>query len=264
MTQRDTEAVRADQLRFRRQRRSGRWVLDQVSLRAYSGQWTAIIGPNGAGKSTLLRLLAGLDAPHAGQVSVMGASLSSLSNKKRARQLSWLGQQHEGDDAMLVRDLVALGRMPHLGWMGLGTYDQQDDQAIERALLDTDMADLADRRFGELSSGEKQRANLARALAAQAPVMLLDEPVAHLDAPHQRTVAHVLRREAQRGRCVISVLHELPMALQADQLVILNQGAMVAQGASNDPTVHRALERVFNDAVRITQVDQQWAVLPRF
>lgn len=261
MNQHPIDAVRAEQLGFRRQ---GRWVLEQVSLCAQAGQWTAVVGPNGAGKSTLLRLLAGLEVSHAGQVSVMGAPLSSLSNKARATQLSWLGQQHEGDDAMLVRDLVALGRMPHLGWMGLGTYGKDDHQAIAQALADTDMSVLADRRFGDLSSGEKQRANLARALASQAPVLLLDEPVAHLDAPHQRTVAQVLRREAQRGRCVISVLHELPMALQADRLFIMSRGAVVMQGASNDPTVHRALEQVFNDAVRIAQIDQQWAVLPRF
>lgn len=244
--------------------RGGRVVLHGVSLQAQAGQWLAVVGPNGAGKSTLLRCLAGLLPVAHGQVSLQGRALSQWPTRERARALAWLGQQSEGDDAMTVRDTVALARMPYQGWLGLGACTAADQSAIEQALRDTDLQDKAERRLRALSGGERQRVNLARALAVQAPVLLLDEPVAHLDAPHQRLVAQVLRREAAHGRCVVSVLHELPLALHADQIAVLQDGQLQACGAAHDPDVHRSMEAVFDRAIRIAQVDGHWAVLPQF
>ena len=244
--------------------RGGHVVLHDVALTAQMGQWLAVVGPNGAGKSTLLRCLAGLLQPLHGRVHLMGQPLNTWSARRKAQTLSWLGQHHEGDDAMTVRETVALGRMPYQGWLGLGAMTSTDQKAIDQALQDTDMAGKADHTLRTLSGGERQRVNLARALAVQAPVLLLDEPVAHLDAPHQRLLAQVLRREALAGRCVISVLHELPLALHADAIAVMNQGRILVQGASQDVTVHQAIETVFQHAVRITQVEQQWTVLPRF
>lgn len=237
-------------------RRGQRTVLLDVGLQAQAGQWLAIVGPNGAGKSTLLRCLAGLLTPTMGEVR-WGIT-------PRGPRVSWLGQDPGGDDAMSVRDTVALGRLPHQGWLGWPVPSQADHEAVAQALVDTDMAWAVDRPMSSLSGGERQRVCLARALAVQAPVLLLDEPVAHLDAPHQRLVAQVLQREATRGRCIISVLHELPLALAAHRLVVMQAGRVVAQGDRGDAEVHRALERVFEQAVRISFVEGHWTVLPRF
>lgn len=249
-------------------RRGGRLVLHGVSLQAHAGQWLAIVGPNGAGKSTLLRSLAGLLPVVQGEVRLQGRVFSHWPLRERARALAWLGQQSEGDEAMTVHDTVALARMPYQGWLGLGGLTEADRLAIEQALLDTDLQDKAQRTLGALSGGERQRVNLARALAVQAPVLLLDEPVAHLDAPHQRLVAQVLKREAAQGRCVVSVLHELPLALHADQIAVMQTGHIKAHGAAHDEAVHRSMEAVFEQAIRIAQVEMlgqyQWTVLPQF
>lgn len=241
-----------------------RQVLHEVDLRAQAGEWLAIVGPNGAGKSTLLRCMAGLMAWQAGEISLQGQALRLWPSRARARHLAWLGQDAGGDPAMAVRDVVALGRVPHQGWLGLSGMRAADRGAVSQALQDSDMAWAADRSMSALSGGERQRVHLARTLAVQAPVMLLDEPVSHLDAPHQRMLARVLRREADKGRCVVSVLHELPLALAADRLLVMQAGRVVMQGHRDDPDVHRAIESVFDQAVTITRVAQRWVVLPSF
>lgn len=239
-------------------------VLHDVSLSARAGEWLAIVGPNGAGKSTLLRCMAGLLAPESGAVRLQGQALSAWPARTRARTLAWLGQAVHGEPAMSVQDTVALGRLPHQGWLGLAGVRTADELAVKQALQDADMTWAAQRRMSALSGGERQRVHLARALAAQAAVLLLDEPVAHLDAPHQRLLSQVLRREASQGRCVVSVLHELPLALAADQLAIMQEGRMVAHGRRDDPQVHRAIESVFDQAVSISRIGERWAVMPAF
>lgn len=239
-------------------------VLHDVALSAQAGQWLAIVGPNGAGKSTLLRCLAGLMQATAGAVHLQARPLAQWPARARARQLSWLGQDSMGDEAMSVHDTVALARLPHRGWLGLPGLSRPDHAAIAQALLDTDMAWAAHRPLKTLSGGERQRVHLARALAVQADVLLLDEPVSHLDAPHQRLLARVLQREAAQGRCVISVLHELPLALAADQLLVMQAGRVIAQGHRNEAHVHRAIESVFDQAVAITRVGERWVALPAY
>lgn len=238
-------------------------VLYDVNLSAHAGQWLAIVGPNGAGKSTLLRCLAGLMPLTAGQAQLQGRPWFDMPAAERARQLAWLGQDVAGDPAMAVADVVALGRLPYQGWLGWQGADARDRAAVDQALADTDMAWARSRPLGALSGGERQRVMLARALAVHAPVLLLDEPVSHLDVPHQRLVAQVLRREAAQGRCIISVLHELPLALAADRLAVMKQGRLLAEGRTDDPAVHRVLEDVFDQAVAVTQHDGRWTALPR-
>jgi len=241
-----------------------RRVLNDATLSVKAGRWVALVGPNGAGKSTLMRCMAGLLKPAAGAVTLEGRRLPDWSVRQRARAMSWMGQDVVADPDMSVRDAVSLGRLPYQGWLGVAGERAVDRQAIEQALQDTDMVWASQRSWGALSGGERQRVSLARALAVQAPVILLDEPVAHLDAPHQRLLAQVLRREASLGRSVISVLHELPLALQADELAIMREGQILTHGSRDDPSVHRALESVFDHAVAITRVDDRWVVLPQF
>ncbi|MDE2431817.1 MAG: ABC transporter ATP-binding protein [Burkholderiales bacterium] len=261
MTGPDTVLLQADRITAVR---GGVSILRGVSMQARSGSWLAVVGPNGAGKSTLLRCLAGLLPVEGGEVQLKGRGLRSWSARPRARVLAWMGQHHDGDDSMRVRDAVALGRMPYQGALGLASASRSDLEAIEQALEDTDMLDKADRTLGSLSGGERQRVSLARTLAVQADVLLLDEPVAHLDAPHQRLLAQVIQRETARGCAVISVLHELPLALHADQLLVMQGGQVLAQGASDDNEVHRAIESVFDHAIEIKQVASRWVVLPRY
>ena len=182
--------------------------------------------------------------------------------ERRQVLLAWLGQSLPGDEALSVDDAVALGRLPHQGWLGWPASSAADREAIAQALHDTDLLPLRQRALRALSGGERQRAHLARALATQAPVLLLDEPSAHLDAPHQRLLAQVLRAQAQRGCAVVSVLHELPLALAADRIAVMQSGALLACGDASDAQVHRAIETVFAQAVRIAQVDGRWTALP--
>ncbi len=231
----------------------GRRVIDGADFHAPAGQWLAVVGPNGAGKSTLLRAMAGLLPLKSGRLQ---------GHVKTSPRLAWVGQDRESDESMTVRDAVTLGRLPHRGWLGWGGAHVDDAAAIEQALDDTDLRWAVEHRLSQLSSGERQRVRLARALAVQAPVLLFDEPLSHLDAPHQRLIVHTLRREAARGRCIITVLHELPVALMADRLLILSQGRVVAQGPCADPALHHALVQTFDGAIRVLPLQGQWAVLP--
>ena len=222
-------------------------AIEDVSCEFATG-WSAIVGPNGAGKSTLLRVLAGLLAPSAGEVLLDGTPLARLPARERARRIAWLPQLAEPAGELTVRETVALGRLPHVGVFGAPT--PADEAAIEAAMQRTECVDWADRRLSELSGGERQRALLARALATEAPVLLLDEPTLHLDPPHQVALAKLARRLAAT-HTVVTVMHDLSLALAADRVVLLEGGRLRAAGAAADGALHRELERCFGDAVRI-------------
>jgi iron complex transport system ATP-binding protein len=238
-------------------RLGGREVLRGVDMQIGPG-WTALVGPNGAGKSTLLRALAGLQPLAGGQVWLntgnAGPALDvhATAPAQRARHVAWLAQQGEPSGELSVRETVALGRIAHLGL--LGTPGAADRRAVEQAMALTACTAWQGRRLHELSGGERQRVLLARVLATEAPLLLLDEPTAHLDAPHQVALASLFRRLAHREtppRSVLTVLHDLPIALRADRLLVLDQGCLRAEGAPHDPAVQAALAAVFDHAIRI-------------
>jgi iron complex transport system ATP-binding protein len=238
----------------------GAEVLHHVNLQLGWG-WTALVGPNGAGKSTLLRVLAGLLAPHTGAVRLMGRELSTLNPNERARQIAWLGQHHEGAGELSVRETVALGRVPHVGlWADL---QAPDHAAIDAAMALTECTAWADRPLSHLSGGERQRALLARALATQAPVLLLDEPTSHLDPPHQVALARLARRLA-RSHIVVTVVHDLPLALAADQVVVMQAGRVCAHAPAADESLHATLAAVFAHAFEVRWANGQAQVLPRW
>lgn len=238
----------------------GRPVINGVSLALHAGQWTAIVGPNGAGKSTLLSVLAGLRTPDAGTVHLLGRPLHEWPARARAQRLAWLSQQGEAGGEIAARDVVRLGRLPHHGLFGAVTVE--DERAVDAAMAETESMAYAHRRLSELSGGERQRVLLARALAVQAPVLLLDEPTTHLDPPHQRALVRSLAGRARSGAAVATVLHDLTLALAADRIVVVAAGRVRADGAPGEPQVRRTLVEVFDGALHIEPVGTRWAALP--
>jgi iron complex transport system ATP-binding protein len=249
-------ALRAESIRSRL---GNRLIFERLNLSLPQGQWISIVGPNGAGKSTLLKVLAGL-LPCEGEVLLHGKNLHQQPPRERAQQLAWLAQDESGALDQRVSDVVMLGRLPQQGL--LGGISAQDVAACESAMQQTHTLEFANRLLGELSAGQQQRVRLARVLATQAKVLLLDEPLANLDPPHQIDWLQVIRAQVSQGVTVVSVLHELPMALLADQIVILRSGIVMHQGACNDAATHCALETVFDNRVRVVSVEGGWAVLP--
>ena len=241
-----------------------RRVVDGVSLDLRAQEWAAIVGPNGAGKSSLLQLLAGLRAADAGQVHLQGRVLAAWPARERAQRLAWLAQQGEAEGDIAARDVVRLARLPRHGL--LGAPDAADEAAVSAAMLETACAEFGARRLNELSGGERQRVLLARALAVGAPVLLLDEPTTHLDAPHQRDLVRSLVARARSGAAVLAVLHDLNLALAADRVLVMDQGRLVADGAPSDAALRAALVAVFGGAFSVeglnTPSGPRWVALP--
>ena len=234
-------------------------ILHDISLAFPAACWSSVVGPNGAGKSSLLKVLAGL-LPHSGTVTLLGQSLATLSGRVRAQQLAWLGQNEASADDLTVWDVAMLGRLPHQPW--LGGPGATDHLAVEQALRATQAWDWRSRTLGQLSGGERQRVLLARALAVQAQVLLMDEPLANLDPPHQADWLAVVRALVRQGKTVVSVLHEISFALHADQMVIMAAGRVTHQGACSDAATHRALEAVFEGRIASQALGKQWVALP--
>jgi len=234
-------------------------ILHGITLGLPQGRWTSIVGPNGAGKSTLLKVLAGL-LPHSGTVTLLGQPLQRLPGRVRAHQLAWLGQNEAAGDDLTVWDVAMLGRLPHQAW--LAAPSEADRTAVEIALKSTGAWDWRQRALGQLSGGERQRVLLARALAVQAQVLLMDEPLANLDPPHQADWLGVVRCLLESGVTVVSVLHEISMALHSDEMVIMAAGRVTHQGACADAVTHRALESVFDQRISIYPIADQWIALP--
>ena len=235
-------------------------ALAGVDVRIAKGSWTSVVGPNGAGKSTLLKALAGL-LPHTGQVQLVGQPLASWPARERARRLAWLGQSEHSSDDLSVADVVMLGRLPHQGWLAPASV--QDHAVVQEALQTMHAWAWRERRLSQLSGGERQRVLLARALAVQADVLLMDEPLANLDPPHQADWLTIVRQLTAKGTTVVSVLHEIGMALQADHMLVLSDGLITHAGNCADPQTHHALVQVFDSRIAVHAVADQWVVLPR-
>ncbi|MEJ6022840.1 ABC transporter ATP-binding protein [Ramlibacter sp. PS4R-6] len=234
-------------------------VLHGVDVVLPGGKWTSIVGPNGAGKTTLLKALAQL-TPSRGAIELLGRDARALPMRERARRIAWLGQNEGGAEDLLARDVVMLGRLPHQEWLGPATA--QDHAAAQAAMEQTQCWDWRERPLGQLSGGERQRVLLARALAVRAPVLMMDEPLANLDPPHQADWLRIVREHVQRGGTAVAVLHEITMALHADEMVVMDAGRIVHHGACADTATHRAVERVFGGRVRVREIDGRPVALP--
>ncbi|CAB3899561.1 ABC transporter ATP-binding protein [Achromobacter sp. CF-sbj1-Ac2-l] len=225
-------------------------VLRDLSLTVAPGAFTAVVGPNGCGKSTLLRVLGGALAPSQGQALLDGADLASLRRKAVARRLAYLPQNPVAPEMITVRDLVARGRYPHQTL--LRQWSPADARAVDAALADTDLADLADHPVHTLSGGQRQRAWLALVLAQDAGIMLLDEPTTFLDIRHQIDLLELCARLHRAGRTLVVVLHDLNLAFRyADRVVMMRSGRIAAQGEVRQVVTEDAMRQVFDLECRV-------------
>jgi iron complex transport system ATP-binding protein len=228
--------------------RGGAQILATINLNMSACDFVALIGPNGAGKTTLLRALAGLEPLSSGECRFDEIPISALSPRERARKIAYLPQLREVHWNIDVERLVSLGRYAY------GSPDRlrgPDIAAVERALVAADAAHLRRRAVHRLSGGEQARAHLARALAAEAPALLADEPAASLDPRHQISIMRILRSRADAGALVVAALHDLDLALQfATRVVLLDRGRIVAEGAPGEVLTEKMLSPVFGVRVR--------------
>jgi iron complex transport system ATP-binding protein len=227
----------------------GRPVLHEATVAFGAGAVTGLVGPNGAGKTTLLRLAVRLLPPTEGAVRVLGRPLTEWSGEALARAVAYLPQSGEAHWPIEARRLVALGRFPHRP--AFAPLSPADDAAVNDALARCDAEHLARRRMDELSAGESARVLLARALAVAAPILLVDEPAAHLDPAHQLRLMDLLRGEAARGTAVVVTLHDLSLASRyCDEVVVLHQGRVAAHGRAATALTDETLAAVFSVKAR--------------
>jgi len=231
-------------------------VLDGVTVTAAVGELVALAGPNGSGKSTLLRTLLGLLPPRAGSVELFGEPVETLSRVHIARLAAFVPQGFATDFELTVRELVAMGRTPHLG--RFRPAGDADRSAVADALRDTGLEALADRPFPELSGGERQRVVLARAFAQGSRLLVLDEPTASLDLAHAYRLMHLVRERVDAGGAAVVALHDLPLAARfADRLVLLSDGKVRADGPVEEVLTPAALRDVFGvDGAVLTDGDE--------
>lgn len=234
-------------------RRGGRIVVEASSCAILPGKLTAICGPNGAGKSTLLAALAGLIHPVGGEIDFEGRPLPSIPSRERARGIGFLPQQAEAAWDVSVRTLVELGRLPWRAVPGrpARTNNKADHEAVEKAIADMGLGDLVDRPLSQLSGGERARAMMARVLAGQPRYIFADEPFASLDIGHARDLVALLRHQATHGRGLAVVMHDLPLAMNhADRVLVLDRGRIVADGAPEQSLCEQLVYEVWGAEVR--------------
>ena len=224
---------------------TGHEALKGVSLQVERGEFFAIIGPNGSGKTTLLRSLAGTISPDRGTIRILGRDLQEYTRRDLARNVALVPQLPDQDFTFTVREVVLMGRSPHLGLLGLESGRDQD--IARRSMEATRIEHLAQRRMHQLSGGEKQRVMIARALAQDPQIMLLDEPTSSLDLAHQIRIMDLLERlKKELGITVVMVAHDLNLAaLYADRLLLLRDGQTEQTGSPGEVLTFDNLERAF-------------------
>ncbi len=225
-------------------------LLEAASLTLRPGELVVLLGPNGAGKTTLLRAALGLIRPDTGIVTLGGVDISDLSPMQRARQIAYLPQTRPLAWPSRVRDVVALGRFSH--GAALGRLQGADADAVERAITACDIAHLAHRSSDTLSGGELARMHCARAFAAEAPLLIADEPVAALDPRHQFRVMDLVREFVTAGGGALVVLHDVGLAARyGDRLIWIKQGRIVADGPPMQTLTSQRLAQIYDVRARV-------------
>jgi iron complex transport system ATP-binding protein len=232
----------------------------EVDLEVAPGEVVGLLGPNGAGKSTLVRVLAGVLAPYRGSIRVCGDELSGLARRELARRLAVVPQESGAEVPFTALETALLGRHPHLA--GLAFESDRDVELARRALARVGAAELAHRPLAELSSGERQRVVVARALAQDTPLLLLDEPTSFLDLRYQVELFDLLRELAREGRAVVAVLHDLNLAAEyCDRVALVAGGRIVVAGATAEALTYAHLTRVYGTEVYVDVNDLTGALV---
>ena len=234
-------------------------VLTALSYTIEAGSIVGILGPNGSGKSTLLKLLARVFTGQHGRIELFGKDIQQLTQADIAKTIAFVPQETQQVFPFTIGEMVLMGRFPHHAGLGGWHWEDPEDLAIAQyAMQDLDVAHLADRLVTDVSGGERQRAIIARALAQNPKILLLDEPTAFLDLHHQLDIARILRRLNQdRGLTVVLVSHDLNLASQyCDQLLMLDHGHMVKTGTPEDVIMPDVLEQVYGCAVLVDRHPQ--------
>lgn len=227
-------------------------ALDAVSFTVAAGQVTAVVGPNGSGKSTIVRALLDRVPCEQGRILLHGASRSALDPSARARAMAVVTQREENVLPLLVREFVLLGRHPHRGAFGAPT--RADDAAVDAAIARTGIEPFVARRVDALSGGEWQRVRIARALAQDAPLLVLDEPTTFLDIAHEMAIFELIDTLAAEGRAVLLISHQLNLVARfAAHIVLLHAGQVVARGAIDDVMQGAILEQVYGWPLVVTR-----------
>lgn len=241
--------------------RPGHPVLREVDLRADAGEWLGLLGPNGAGKSTLLKAIAGL-AAYRGRIAFDGTDAASLTRRNRARMVAFVPQEPNLPPGLTVAEYVLLGRTPYLSY--LGTETARDRAAARTALDLLDLGGLADRDIAALSGGERRRTVLARALAQEAGILLLDEPTGALDIGQgQNALETISAVREERPVTVITAMHDLALAGQfPDRLVLLAEGRIAAEGPPAAVLTADCIRSFYRAAVEVVEVNGGVAVVP--
>ncbi|MGV8969287.1 MAG: ABC transporter ATP-binding protein [Microbacteriaceae bacterium] len=226
-------------------------IIDGVDCTVPVGSFTALVGPNGAGKSTLLRALAAVERPASGTVRFHGSDILRMRRRERARLLAFVEQDATTELALTVREVVAMGRVPHESLLGGTPAGPASIASIGRALETVGMADFADRSVISLSGGERQRVLLAKALAQEPEILLLDEPTNHLDIGAQLETLALLGGVAERGATVLAALHDLNLAATwCDRVIVVSEGRVVAAGLTKETLTAALIEQIYG--VRVT------------
>jgi len=240
----------------------GRPVVDGVDAAVAEGEWLALIGPNGAGKTTLLRAVAGL-VPFTGSIEIGGRPIEELRRSELSRLVAVVPQEPSTPPWMTVAEYVLLGRTPHLG--PLAKEGRRDREAAARALARLDLVGYEERRLGTLSGGEKQRVVVARALAQEAQIILLDEPTAALDIGHQQQALELLDLlRGESGLTLVAAMHDLTLAAQyADRMVLLDAGKVAAEGIPRDVLTETLIAGHYGASIDVVPVGGRIAIVPR-
>jgi iron complex transport system ATP-binding protein len=239
----------------------GRPVLRGIDAEFSSGGLVGVLGPNGAGKSTLARAMLGLVQPSAGRVRLGGKDIAAMDARDRARAVAYLPQGGALHWPLEVERLVGLGRLPHLG--PLSRIGDADRAAVDAAMAQAEVTSLRHRTATELSGGELSRVLLARALAAGAEALIVDEPLTGLDPGHQLDAMALLSGHARQGRLVIAILHDLALASAwCDRLLILSEGRLVADGAPAEVLDDALLAQVYGIAAHRFEIAGRRVVAP--